>query len=98
MSLDDLVRRADPIRDEPLDFDDAFEALREEIVARPVVARTRPPRRRRWLVPPAVAAVASAVALLVFFLPGDGGTDRPGRRRSCRSRSPCRGCSSASGR
>ena len=76
MSLDDLVRRADPIRDEPLEFDDAFEALREEIVARPVIARTRPPRRRRWLVPPAVAVVASAVALMVFFLPGDGGTDR----------------------
>ena len=76
MSLDDLVRRADPIRDEPLEFDDAFEALREEIVARPVIARTRPPRRRRWLAAPAVAAVASAVALLVFFLPGDGGTNR----------------------
>jgi hypothetical protein len=76
MSLDDLVRRADPIRDEPLEFDDAFQALREEIVARPVTARTRPPRRRRWLVPPAVAVVASAVALMVFFMPGDGGTDR----------------------
>ncbi|MDA0168903.1 hypothetical protein OJ998_07390 [Solirubrobacter taibaiensis] len=76
MSLDDLVRRADPIRDEALDLDDACEALRDEIVARPVVARTRPPRRRRWLVPPAVAAVASAVALVVFFAPGDGGTER----------------------
>ena len=76
MSLDDLVRRADPIRDEALELDDAFETLREEIVARPVVARTRPPRRRRWLVPPAVAAVASAVALVVFFAPGDGGAER----------------------
>ena len=76
MSLDDLVRRADPIRDEALEFDDAFAALREEIVARPVVARARPPRRRRWLVPPAVAAVAAAVALVVFFVPADGGTER----------------------
>ena len=76
MSLDDLVRRADPIRDETLELDAAFEALREAIVARPVVARTRPQRRRRWLVPPAVAVVASAVALMVFLAPGDGGTER----------------------
>ena len=73
MSLDDLVRRADPIRDEALEFDDAFAALREEIVARPVVARTRPPRRRRWLVPPAALAIHLCIGMAygfsVFWLP-----------------------------
>ena len=82
MSLDDLVRRADPIRDEPLEFDDAFAALREEIVARPVVARTRPPRRRRWLVPPAVAAVARRSRWWCSSSPGTVAPSAPGRRRS----------------
>jgi hypothetical protein len=76
MSLDDLVRRADPIRDEALDFDDGLDALREDIVARPVLARRRPRRRRRRVVP-ALGAVlaATAAALIVFFAPGERGTE-----------------------
>ena len=82
MSLDDLVRRADPIRDEPLEFDDAFAALRDEIVARPVVARRvrraaaggssrpRSPRSRR----PSRWWCSSS--------PGTAAPSAPGRRRS----------------
>ncbi|MBE2320443.1 hypothetical protein DVA67_031055 [Solirubrobacter sp. CPCC 204708] len=76
MSLDDLIQRADPIRDEPLDFDAAFDALREDIAAQPVVVRRRRRAPRKRLALPALALVAAAVAAVVFFAPGDHGTER----------------------
>lgn len=77
MSLEDTLRRADPLRDEALDFDGALDALREEIVAQPVVARRRPPRYRRRVVPAlGVVLAATAAALIVFFAPSDRGTER----------------------
>ncbi|MDA0179612.1 hypothetical protein OJ997_04835 [Solirubrobacter phytolaccae] len=77
MSLDDTLRRADPITDSelaalPLD---TFEAeLRESILARPVRRRPTPPRRR--LIPLAGALVASALTAFLLLLPGGGRDDR----------------------